>query len=162
MNFYNKKAGVPVVLIIVLLGYFYFSNKSKNVTGTAPQVNTNSAHQQPPEQSKDIEQLTRAAVVVAYIRQHNKLPDCYITKREAMDAGWNPSAGNLCDVLPEKAIGGDIFSNREKRLPYQKGRIWYEADINFGCGRRNADRLIFSSDGLIFITTDHYQTFFQQ
>ncbi|MDR0791677.1 MAG: ribonuclease [Chitinophagaceae bacterium] len=162
MNPYNKKVGALVALTIILLGYFYFKNKPKNVTITVPQVNINSARRQPPEQSNDIEQLTQATVVVAYIKQHNKLPDCYITKREAMNDGWNPSAGNLCNVLPGKAIGGDIFSNRERRLPYQKGRIWYEADVNFSCGHRNADRLIFSSDGLIFITTDHYQTFSQQ
>jgi len=62
-------------------------------------------------------------------------------------------------VLPGRAIGGDRFSNRERRLPMQAGRQWYEADVNYNCGHRDADRLLYSSDGLIFLTTDHYRSF---
>jgi hypothetical protein len=51
--------------------------------------------------------------VIAYVKSNHKLPDFYITKSEAKSQGWNPSKGNLCDVLPGKAIGGDQFSNRE-------------------------------------------------
>ena len=161
MNPYNKKVGALVLFTITLLGYFYFANRPKNVTINIPPAISSKPYQEP-QQSNNIEDLTRAAIVVPYIKAHGRLPDYYITKREAMNAGWNPSAGNLCDVLPGKAIGGDIFSNRERRLPYQQGRRWYEADVNFSCGHRNSDRLIFSSDGLIFITSDHYQTFTQQ
>ena len=66
---------------------------------------------------------------------------------------------NLCAVLPGKAIGGDRFSNREGQLPSAGGRVWREADINYQCGRRGADRLLYSSDGLIFVTRDHYKNF---
>ena len=100
--------------------------------------------------------------MVAYIKQHRKLPDYYISKQEARRHGWNASKGNLCKVLPGKAIGGDIFTNREGKLPQKKGRKWFEADLNYQCGHRNADRLLFSSDGLLFVTFDHYKTFTQK
>jgi guanyl-specific ribonuclease Sa len=65
----------------------------------------------------------------------------------------------LCRAAPDKAIGGDRFGNREGRLPTARGRVWYEADLDFNCGKRGAKRLLWSSDGLIYVTTDHYQTF---
>ena len=109
--------------------------------------------------SRSIDALTSESVVVSYLQKNNKLPDYYITKKEAREKGWIASEGNLCDVLPGKAIGGDIFTNREKKLPAQKGRKWYEADLNYNCGRRNADRVVFSNDGLIYVTNNHYKTF---
>ena len=112
--------------------------------------------------TQSIDELTKQSVVVAYLKTHQKLPDYYITKKAAKSSGWEASKGNLCDVLPGRAIGGDKFTNREKRLPTQKGRNYYEADLNYNCGRRNADRVVFSNDGLIFVTTDHYKTFQEQ
>ena len=109
-----------------------------------------------------IDELTKEAVVLAYVKQNNHLPDYYITKKEARKRGWNPAEGNLCDVLPGKAIGGDIFTNREGQLPEKPGRTWYEADLNYHCAHRNADRLLFSNDGLLFVTKDHYKTFVQK
>ncbi len=106
-----------------------------------------------------IDRLTREDIVVEYIRQYQKLPDYYITKKEAQQQGWIPSRGNLCEVLPGKAIGGDNFGNREKRLPVKAGRKYFEADLNYNCGRRNADRVVFSNDGLIYVTKDHYNSF---
>ena len=84
----------------------------------------------------------------------------YITKSEARKQGWVPEKGNLCDVLPNKAIGGDIFGNREKKLP--KGKIYYEADVNYTCGNRNTDRIIFTPNGEVWLTKDHYKTFVKQ
>ncbi len=107
----------------------------------------------------DITTLTSANQVAAWIHQHHRLPDYYLTKGQARREGWDPSSANLCDVLPGKAIGGDHFSNREGRLPDASGRRWFEADVNYQCGHRNADRLLYSSDGLVFVTTDHYRTF---
>lgn len=106
-----------------------------------------------------IDELTKEHVVVPYVKRHGKLPDYYITKKEARNKGWIAADGNLCDVLPGRAIGGDVFGNREGNLPARSGRTWYEADLNYNCGRRNADRLLFSSDGLVFVTYDHYKTF---
>ena len=113
----------------------------------------------PTPTSKSIDQLTQEEVVVAYLKANQKLPDYYLTKKEAKKQGWVPSKGNLCDVLPGHAIGGDYFSNREKKLPIKKGRKYFEADINYNCGRRGADRLVYSNDGLIYSTKDHYSTF---
>lgn len=99
--------------------------------------------------------------VANYLAEHQELPDNYITKKEARALGWEPSEGNLQDVAPGKSIGGDIFQNREGLLPKKKGRTWYEADINYSGGTRGGDRILYSSDGLIYKTTDHYRTFEQ-
>lgn len=109
-----------------------------------------------PSQS-NIESLTAEKNVVDYLRQNHHLPDFYITKKQARSAGWDARAGNLCQVLPGKAIGGDRFSNREQSLPSALGRVWREADINYHCGRRGADRVLFASDGLIYVSRNHYK-----
>ncbi|MGL4195111.1 MAG: ribonuclease domain-containing protein [Edwardsiella piscicida] len=115
---------------------------------------------EPTQQTEaSIEQLTRQARVVAYLQANQRLPDYYITKRQARAAGWDPARGNLCQVVPGRAIGGDRFANREGRLPQQAHRIWREADINYRCGRRQADRVLYSNDGLIYVTRDHYRHF---
>ena len=64
-------------------------------------------------------------------------------------------------VLPGKSIGGDVFRNAEGKLPSSPGRTWFEADINYTSGFRGSDRIIYSNDGLIYKTTDHYNTFTQ-
>ncbi|MCM3171811.1 MULTISPECIES: ribonuclease domain-containing protein [Paenibacillus] len=99
--------------------------------------------------------------VAKYISEHNELPPNYITKKEARALGWEPSEGNLHEVAPGKSIGGDVFRNREGLLPNKKGRTWYEADIHYSGGRRGSDRILYSSDGLIYKTTDHYESFEQ-
>ena len=96
-----------------------------------------------------------------YLSMYGKLPTCYITKEEAENAGWINILGNLNTVAPGKVIGGDIYGNRNGHLPSSPGRIWYEADINYDTGYRNHHRLIYSNDGLIFATYDHYMTFVQ-
>lgn len=106
-----------------------------------------------------IAELTSEIAVTEFVRRHGYLPEYYLTKEKARRQGWNASKGNLCDVLPGKAIGGDRFGNREGRLPAKAGRIWYEADLNYNCGRRGPHRLLFSNDGLIFVSRDHYKTF---
>jgi hypothetical protein len=97
--------------------------------------------------------------VADYVKKHQRLPDNFITKKDARRLGWDPSRGNLREVAPGKSIGGDVFQNREKRLPEKKGRIWYEADIRYNGGKRGKDRILFSNDGLIYKTEDHYRTF---
>ncbi|MCP3776330.1 ribonuclease [Paenibacillus sp. MZ04-78.2] len=105
--------------------------------------------------------LTSFEDVANYIKAHNKLPDNFITKDEAKKLGWDPQKGNLHKVAPGKSIGGDVFQNREGKLPKKKGRVWYEADINYKSDRRGKDRILFSNDGLIYKTEDHYETFEQ-
>ena len=108
----------------------------------------------------DIEKLTEEKTIISYVKQHHELPDYYLTKNEAKKQGWNPSKGNLCDVLPGKAIGGDHFSNREKTLP--SVNQYFEADVNYNCGNRNADRIIFTKNGEVWLTKNHYKTFEKQ
>lgn len=98
-------------------------------------------------------------MVAKYIREHGRLPDQFITKAEARKLGWEAQAGNLHDVAPGKSIGGDRFYNREGRLPDKPGRIWYEADIGYEGGHRGSERIVYSNDGLIYRTSDHYETF---
>ncbi len=97
----------------------------------------------------------------AQLFYYNKLPDYYISKKEAERAGWKNKNGNLNDVLPGKMIGGDIYKNKDFKLPDEDDRIWYEADINYEKGHRNRQRVVYSNDGLIFVTNDHYQTFYE-
>lgn len=104
-----------------------------------------------------IEELTNENRVISYVKSNHKLPHYYITKSEAKNQGWIASKGNLCDVLPGKAIGGDKFSNREKSLP--KGEQYFEADVNYNCGNRGADRIVFTKNGEVWLTEDHYKSF---
>lgn len=113
------------------------------------------------EQNTEAKGLISFENVASYIKANNKLPDNFITKKEAKKLGWDAQRGNLNEVAPGKSIGGDVFQNREKQLPSKKGRIWYEADINYKSGHRGKDRILFSNDGLIYKTEDHYKTFEQ-
>ena len=97
--------------------------------------------------------------VALYIHLFNHLPDNYITKNEAKDLGWVNSKGNLDEVAPGKSIGGDRFGNYEGQLPDKKGRKYFECDIDYKGGYRDSKRIIFSNDGLVYYTEDHYETF---
>jgi len=97
--------------------------------------------------------------VALYLYVFWELPPNYITKDEAYDMGWDSQAGNLWDVAYGFCIGGDRFGNREGLLPDDGVRQWYECDVNYEGGYRGAERLLFSSDGLIYYTGDHYETF---
>ncbi|WP_297881957.1 ribonuclease domain-containing protein [uncultured Campylobacter sp.] len=95
--------------------------------------------------------------VSAHIRRTGALPQNFITKKQAGELGWQ--GGDLWRYARGKSIGGDRFGNFERRLPDKKGRIWRECDIEYRGGARGAKRLIFSNDGLIFYTADHYESF---
>ena len=93
-----------------------------------------------------------------YLDAFGKLPDNYITKKEATSLGWQ--GGTPERYLEGSAIGGDYFGNYEGLLPKAKGRKYTECDIDTdGASSRGAKRLIFSSDGLYFYTDDHYESF---
>lgn len=102
---------------------------------------------------------TTAPEVALYIHLYNELPPNFITKKEAKAKGWVAREGNLDEVLPGMSIGGDRFGNREGQLPEKKGRHYFECDIDYTGGRRGAKRLVYSDDGLIFYTEDHYASF---
>lgn len=97
--------------------------------------------------------------VAAYLHEYGHLPSNFITKKEAKKLGWVSSEGNLDEVAPGMSIGGDYFGNFEGNLPEVKGRDYYECDIDFDGTYRNAKRIVFSNDGLIYYTEDHYETF---
>ena len=97
--------------------------------------------------------------VALYLHAFCELPPNYLTKDEAREWGWVSAKGNLWDVLPGMCIGGDRFGNREGLLPEEGDRHWYECDVNYAGGFRGAERLLFSCDGLIYYSDDHYKTF---
>jgi len=96
-----------------------------------------------------------------WLKEYGKLPKYYISRQEARNAGWVALLGNLYLVLPGKMIFGGIYENRNEHLPTAPGRIWYEADINYIARWRDFARIVFSNDGLIFVTYDHYITFYE-
>ena len=97
--------------------------------------------------------------VAIYLTFFEELPDNYLTKKEAQALGWQSREGNLWDVAYGCSIGGDRFGNYEKLLPDAKGRKWTECDIDFDGRYRNSKRIVFSNDGLIYYTDDHYESF---
>ena len=93
--------------------------------------------------------------VALYLETYNELPDNYITKNEARELGW--SGGSLEPYAPGKCIGGDKFGNYEGILPDGN---YYECDIDtLGAKSRGAKRIVYSSDGRIYYTDDHYESF---
>lgn len=99
--------------------------------------------------------------VSLFIHTYNKLPSNFIKKKDAMNLGWVSNEGNLWDITNNMSIGGDHFGNRENLLPSKKDRQWYECDINYNGGFRNSERIVFSNDGLIYYTSNHYESFEQ-
>ena len=97
--------------------------------------------------------------VAVYLTLYDELPENYMTKKEAQKLGWVSSKGNLWDVADGCSIGGDRFGNYEGLLPEAKGRKWTECDIDFDGSYRGAERIVFSNDGLIYYTGDHYESF---
>lgn len=135
--------------------------------GNAPQMESPTSSEEEtdntsPEESVVIDEdgrYTSKDEVALYIHTYGRLPGNFIRKNDAMDLGWDASKGNLWDVTDEMSIGGDRFGNREGLLPDESGRQWYEADIDYQGGYRNALRIVYSSDGLIYYTEDHYESF---
>ena len=98
--------------------------------------------------------------VALYIHTYGCLPGNFITKNEARDLGWE--GGGLEKYAPGMCIGGDRFGNYEGLLPDAPGRVWTECDIDtLGKSSRGAKRIVFSNDGLIYYTDDHYESFTQ-
>lgn len=96
--------------------------------------------------------------VALYIHIYGRLPSNFITKKEAEDLGWN--GGSLEPYAPGKCIGGSRFGNYEGLLPEAPGRKYTECDVDtLGASSRGAKRIIFSNDGLIYYTDDHYESF---
>lgn len=94
-----------------------------------------------------------------WLKDYGILPNYYVTRKAASQAGWKSYKGNFDKLFPGKMMAGGIYLNADGHLPNASGRIWYETDINYTGGRRNSMRILYSSDGLIFVTYDHYHTF---
>lgn len=99
--------------------------------------------------------------VAAYLHKYGELPPNFISKTKAKKAGWVPSEGNLDEVCPGMSIGGSVFYNDDGKLPDAEGRTWHECDIDYHGGMRGPERIVWSTDGLIYYTSDHYETFEQ-
>ncbi len=96
--------------------------------------------------------------VASYLKTYGRLPSNYITKSQARALGWQ--GGDLRPYDEDACIGGDVFGNFEGLLPEKAGRVYYECDIDtLGANSRGAKRIVFSNDGLIYYTGDHYSSF---
>ena len=96
--------------------------------------------------------------VALYIYQYGKLPQNFISKKEAEKLGW--PGGGLDPYAEGKCIGGSRFGNYEGILPEKEGRTYTECDIDtLHAKSRGAKRIVFSNDGLIYYTEDHYEHF---
>ena len=94
------------------------------------------------------------------LKHNGHLPDYFISSFELEELGWQ--IGELpSKYAPNRMLGGDVYQNRDRRLPHKIGRVWYEADINYTTGRRNLHRILWATDVLIFVTYDHYHTFYE-
>ena len=116
----------------------------------------------PPEEDTELPDpdgsYTKKDDVALYIHTYGCLPSNYMTKEEARDLGWE--GGGLDDYAYGMCIGGDRFGNYEGLLPDASGREWTECDIDtLHKNSRGAKRIVFSNDGLIYYTDDHYESF---
>ena len=95
-----------------------------------------------------------------WLRNYGVLPSNYIKEADLRALGWDRGD------YPAKYIQGKIvtmgeYRNKNGHLPQAPGRVWYEADINYYSGKRNRHRILWSNDGLIFVTYNHYRTFIE-
>ncbi|MBR0164502.1 MAG: ribonuclease [Lachnospiraceae bacterium] len=170
-----KTIGIPVALLLILWGCARQPGTAPAAPGAtaAPAASSQETAAAPDDSSSAGESAsaqdvpaqeasyTSAEDVALYLHTYGTLPPNFVTKQEAREAGWDAEKGNLQDVLPGMSIGGDRFGNREGLLPDAPGRTYYECDIDYHGGRRGAKRLVYSDDGLIFYTADHYASFEQ-
>ncbi|ELY5230003.1 VENN motif pre-toxin domain-containing protein, partial [Yersinia enterocolitica] len=109
----------------------------------------------------DLKTTQAANEVVDSLRNTGKLPSQYVVKQVAEDSGWTAGKA-LGNYVPGGQIGGDIFENTTHVLPSIQGRVWYEADVGLANtvsrAKQDGTRLLYSNDGLLYITTDHYKT----
>lgn len=144
----KNKWMIPLLFVLLLISFF--------LGGNLP------AEEILPEDTSSMEKeeiYSTREEVAGYLHAYKELPPNFITKKEALARGWVASQGNLWEIAPGKSIGGDSFGNREGLLPEKAGRKWYECDIDYQGGKRGAKRIVFSNDGLIYYTEDHYKSF---
>ena len=166
-----------VVLIIAAVVYYFWNRGQDPESGTSQatgqtvsvptaepggsDVSGTDAPQQTSDNKPDENgNYTSKEDVALYIHTYGKLPKNFITKDEAKALGWSGNGNDLLEeVAPGKSIGGDKFGNYEKLLPTKKGRTYYECDIDTYNKVRGTKRIVFSDDGLVYYTEDHYEHF---
>ena len=95
-----------------------------------------------------------------WLKNIGKLPEYYETMERFKEEGWS-NGESPSKYLSGKMLTRGIYGNDNGVLPQKPGRIWYEADINYYFGKRNSHRIVWSNDGLVFATYDHYKTFIE-
>lgn len=143
----TKKILALLLTLVLSLGMF---------TACAPTDSASSGDSQPAIAEDG--SYTSKDEVALYIHTYGHLPENYITKDEAYDLGWK-SEGTLDEVAPGMSIGGDCYGNYEGVLPDEPGREYHECDIDYESGNRNGKRIVYSNDGNIYYTEDHYNSF---
>lgn len=150
------------------------AERTAEVSGQSTQALTDARKAPAPGAAQSVNELTSARTdredisedgkyntkeeVARYIKKFGHLPPNYITKKAARNAGW--SGGPLENFFPGCSIGGDVFRNLEGQLPKAPGRTYRECDIDtVGKRSRGAKRIVYSNDGLIYYTGDHYDSF---
>lgn len=162
----NRRLKLAIIVIVLLISFFlrYGMPSGDHRNDQFPSGNGEVISQEEKEEinledNKEEPTYTSMEDVALYIHENGHLPSNFLSKKEAQDLGWIASQGNLWEVAPGMSIGGDIFQNREGLLPEEKGRVYYECDIDYEGGKRGAKRIVYSNDGLIFYTDDHYNSF---
>lgn len=140
----------------------FIETPSSEERGDGPNALTPTATPTPtPEPAPAIDEsgwYYSAEDVGLFLHTYGRLPDNFISKEEAGKLGW--TGGSVEKYIPGYAIGGSKFGNREGLLPKAEGRQYYECDIDTDGGKsRGAKRIVYSNDGLIYYTEDHYESF---
>lgn len=152
----NKKTGflsTALAVVLLILYLFFGGGEVENTVYQGGQTST-AIVQQIDERGS----YTTKEDVALYLHVYGRLPDNFITKSEAEKLGW--TGGGLEAYAPGKCIGGDRFGNYEGLLPEKNGRSYKECDIDtLGKSSRGAKRIVYSNDGLIYYTPDHYESF---
>ncbi|MBO5129052.1 MAG: ribonuclease [Oscillospiraceae bacterium] len=164
----KKKISSILALVLVLIGaYFGFFDGGEitELPPEEPQIGIQQTAEELPEEAPEEDTLiyvggsyTTKDDVALYIHTYGCLPENFMTKKEAQALGWE--GGGLDPYAEGMCIGGDRFGNYEGLLPDAEGRTWTECDIDtLGASSRGAKRIVFSNDGLIYYTGDHYESF---
>jgi len=151
---------LPLLLVAVLLaGIFFLSGRNSNsVTPEDPEIVDPGVIDPLDEGVREDGIYTSKEELTAYLIEYGKLPQNFMTKKEAREYGWE--SGGLDDFAYGMCIGGDDFSNYEKKLPTAEGRKYYVCDVDtLHADSRGSKRIVYSNDGLIYYTDNNYETF---
>ena len=158
----KKKKFLGSLLAVVILLLASFFGLDVDIPEAAEPAPPSQSAQETVDRSTELlapdGSFTSKEDVALYIHTSGCLPPNFITKEEARALGWE--GGGLDDYAYGMCIGGDRFGNYEGLLPDAEGRKWTECDIDtMHKNSRGAKRIVFSNDGLIYYTDDHYDSF---